>query len=175
MTEETLFEELDIQEELNIKVLSCMENTLTQFKSGSLSPQEATAVTARLALNKRQSEAVRAVTRVRALERQLSIGLKPSRTAELLSPFPSAVVWALAASGGETTREQALRFLRRLRYAKPILDGHALLAMGASAGPQLGEVLRRLKTARLDGEVRSRSDEERMARNMLGLGAEARR
>jgi tRNA nucleotidyltransferase (CCA-adding enzyme) len=136
--------------------------------------QEAAALSARLALNKRETEAVRAVPKVRALERDISAKVRPSRTVELLSPFPSAAVWALAASGEESARRQALRYLRRWRYAKPSLDGHALLAMGARPGPQLGEVLRRLKAAKLDGEVRSRRDEERLARELLRAGAETR-
>ena len=136
-----------------------------------LSRQEAAALAARLALNKRETEAVRAVPQVRALERALSAEVRPSRTVELLSPFPSAAVWALAASGEESARRQALRYLRRWRYAKPSLDGHALLAMGARPGPQLGEALRRLKAAKLDGEVRSRGDEERLASELLRAGA----
>ncbi len=135
---------------------------------------EATALATRLALNKRETEAVRAVPEVRTLERDLSAEVRPSRAVELLSPFPSAAVWALAAAGQESARVQASRYLRRWRYVKPSVDGHALLAMGAIPGPQLGEVLRRLKAAKLDGEVRSRRDEERMARELLHAGARTR-
>ncbi len=139
-----------------------------------LSSQEAAALSVRLALNRRQTEAVRAAPVARALERELSGPVKPSRTVELLSPFPLPTVWALAASGGEHARRQALSYLRRWRSLKPALDGHALLAMGARPGPRLGEVLRCLKAAKLDGDVRSRDDEETMARRLLGLGSESR-
>ena len=84
------------------------------------------------------------------------------------------ILAALAASGQERTRWQALRYLRRWRSLKPALDGHALLAMGAKPGPRLGEVLRHLKAAKLDSEVRSRGDEERMARRLLGLSSDRR-
>ncbi len=140
-----------------------------------LSGQQATALAARLALNRRESDAVRAVAEVRARERELSAEVKPSRIVELLSPFPSAAVWALAASGQEPARRQALRYLRRWRYVKTTLDGHALQVLGARPGPRLGELLRRLKTAKLDGEVRSRRDEEGMARDLLRSGAEKQR
>ena len=139
-----------------------------------LSPQEAAALAARLALNRRQTEAVRAAPVARELERELSGRVKPSRTVELLSPFPLPTTWALAASGQERARQQALRYLRRWRSLKPALDGHALLAMGAKPGPRLGEVLRHLKAAKLDSEVRSRGDEERMARRLLGLSSDRR-
>ncbi len=135
---------------------------------------KATALATRLALNKHETEAVRAVAEVRALERALSAEVRPSRAVELLEPFPSAAVWALAAAGQESARVQASRYLHRWRYVKPSLDGHALLAMGAIPGPQLGQVLRRLKTAKLDGEVRSRRDEERLARELLHAGARTR-
>lgn len=136
-----------------------------------LSREEAAALAARLALNRRETDAVRAVSQVRALERALSEEIRPSRVVALLSPFPSAAVWALAAAGGGPAREQAWRYLRRWHYVKPALDGHALLALGAQPGPGLGELLRRLKAAKLDGEVRSRQDEERMARDLLHSGA----
>ncbi|MCH7835909.1 MAG: CCA tRNA nucleotidyltransferase, partial [Chloroflexi bacterium] len=136
-----------------------------------LSREEAAALAARLALNRRETDAVRAVSKVRALERALSEEIRPSRVVALLSPFPTAAVWALAAAGGGPARGQAWRYLRRWRYVKPALDGHALLALGAQPGPGLGELLRRLKAAKLDGEVRSRQDEERMARDLLHSGA----
>ena len=136
-----------------------------------LSREEAAALAARLALNRRETDAVRAVSQVRALERALSEEIRPSRVVALLSPFPSAALWALAAAGGGPAREQAWRYLHRWRYVKPALDGHALLALGAQPGPGLGELLRRLKAAKLDGEVRSRRDEERMARDLLHSGA----
>ena len=135
---------------------------------------EAMVLATRLALNKRETEAVRAVPKVRALERALSAEVRPSLAVKLLSPFPSATVWALAAAGQESARQQASRYLRRWRYLKPSLDGHAILALGAIPGPQVGQVLRRLKAAKLDGEVRSRRDEERLARELLHAGARTR-
>lgn len=140
-----------------------------------LSRPEAAALVTRLALNRRETDAVRAVPELRVLERQLSRDVKPSRTVDLLSPFPSTALWALAASASEPTCNQAVRYLRHWRYVKPSLDGHALLALGAQPGPRLGEVLQRLRAAKLDGEVRSRQDEEKMARRLLGLDAGSRR
>ncbi len=132
-----------------------------------LSRDEAAALAARLALNRRESEAVRGVPEARSRERELASEVRPSRAVELLASLPPAAVWALAAAGEPPAREAALRYLRRWRYVRPSLDGHALIAMGARPGPRLGEVLRRLKAAKLDGEVRSRSDEETLARDLL--------
>ncbi len=140
-----------------------------------LSLAEATALAARLTLTRRETEAVRAAPEAMAIKRKLSRGVRPSRVVALLSPLPPASVWALAASASGRARQQALRYLQRWRYVKPSLDGHALLAMGARPGPGLGRALRRLRAARLDGEVRSRREEERMARRLLGLSVEAHR
>ena len=138
-----------------------------------LLPSEAAALTARLSLTRREAEAVRAAPGAKALLPALSAEITPSRVVALLSPLPAAAMWALAAAAEGPPADRALRYLRRWRYLKPALDGHALLALGVPPGPQLGEVLRRLKAAKLDGEVRTRRDEETLARSLLGLHASA--
>lgn len=140
-----------------------------------LSPPEAAALAARLALTGRETEAVRATPEAMALKRKLSREMKPSRVVALLSPLPAASVWALAASTRGRARQQALSYLRRWRHVRPLLDGHALLAIGAQEGPELGQVLRHLRAAKLDSGVRSRRDEETMARALLGLDARPQR
>ncbi len=131
---------------------------------------EAAALAGRLALTKPQSQAVCSLPRLRRLERpdRIGTGLKPSDVVAMLSPYPPSALWALAAATQrELVRERAVSYLRRWRYVKPSLDGHALLALGVPAGPPVGEVLRRLGIARLDGEVRSRKEEERLVRSLL--------
>jgi len=54
-------------------------------------------------------------------------------------------------------------FLARLRYVKTALDGEKLISLGISAGPELGRVLKELHRAKLDGEVKTRAEEERLA------------
>ena len=137
-----------------------------------LTPVQAAALAERLSLTRRESEAVRAAPKAKALLPALSGDLPPSRAVELLSPLPLAAVWALATAGTGAAAERALRYLHRWRYLKPALDGRALQALGAPPGPRLGEVLRRLKAAKLDGEVRTRRDEETLARSLLGLASD---
>ena len=136
-----------------------------------LTSPEAAALAARLSLTRREAEALRAAPEARTLLPALSADVPPSRVVELLSPLPAAAVWALAAAAGAPAGERAVRYLRHWRYARPLLDGRTLMAMGAPPGPRLGEVLRRLKAAKLDGEVRTRRDEETMARRLLGLAS----
>ncbi len=137
-----------------------------------LTPPEAAALAARLSLTRREAEAVRAAPDAQALLPALSADIPPSRVVDLLSPLPPPAVWALAATAEGPPADRALHYLRRWRYLKPALDGHALLALGAPPGPRLGEVLRRLRAAKLDGEVRTRRDEERLARTLLGLASD---
>ncbi len=139
--------------------------------SWPLSRTEASALASRLALTRRETDAVRAAPIARAMTDRLSRRVKPSRAVEALSTLPTPAAWAMAAAGPVHTKELALCYLRRWRHVKPSLDGHDLLAMGATEGPRLGEVLRRLKAAKLDGEVRTRRDEQRLARRLLGLSA----
>jgi len=134
----------------------------------ALTPAQAVSFAQRLSLTRRESEAVRAAPEAKALSPALSGDLPPSRAVDLLSPLPPAAVWALAAADAGPAAERALRYLHRWRHVRPLLDGHALQALGARAGPRLGEVLRRLRAAKLDGEVRTRRDEEMLARSLLG-------
>ncbi len=134
-----------------------------------LNDGEAAALASRLALTRPQADAVRAVPHLRGLVDALAApGLRPSRAVDMLSPYPAAALWALAAAAQSSTAcQRSLAYLRRWRYVKPVLDGHALLALGVPPGPQVGDVLRRLKAAKLDGEVRSRADEEHLVRSLL--------
>jgi tRNA nucleotidyltransferase (CCA-adding enzyme) len=46
------------------------------------------------------------------------------------------------------------------RQRKPILNGHDLQQLGVAPGPELGQLLKELRAARLDGVVSNRSEEE---------------
>ena len=55
----------------------------------------------------------------------------------------------------------------RLRHVRPDLNGDDLLALGVPQGPRVGELLRELLAARLDGAASSRADEEAIVRRSL--------
>jgi poly(A) polymerase len=57
-------------------------------------------------------------------------------------------------------RELAAEELRPPR----LLGGRDLLAMGYPAGPRIGEILRAVDDAQLDGALRTRDDAERFVR-----------
>ena len=60
-------------------------------------------------------------------------------------------------------------YLRSLdETEKPALNGHDLLDLGVPQGPLVGEVVRTLSNARLDGKVRSRECEVALVKRRLG-------
>jgi poly(A) polymerase len=54
-----------------------------------------------------------------------------------------------------------------------LLTGHDLIAMGFEPGPRIGEVLRALETAQLEGEVVTRDDALAWARRVPNAASQA--
>ena len=125
----------------------------------------------RLALTRPQRTAVEAVPAARRAGQQLAGDVRPSEATRLLDELPLPTVHALAAV---SRAAGALAYLAVWRTLRPSLRGDALLEMGVQPGPEVGRVLARLRAAKLDGEVKSRADEERLveqflARERIGL------
>ena len=74
--------------------------------------------------------------------------------------------WA-ALTGDEVTAGRLRDYLDRLRHVRAELTGDDLLALGVPEGPRVGELLRELLVARLDGSARTRADEEAIVRRGL--------
>lgn len=71
-------------------------------------------------------------------------------------------------------RQRLDQYQRRLRHVKPLLTGDDLRGMGIPPGRVYYRILDRLRAAQLDGEIRSRTDEERLLQQVLaetGVGA----
>lgn len=140
------------------------------------SESEAAALARRLAFSKRQRQASEATPQLHSLAGQLAAAeIRSSQVVETLSPFPLASLWAFALTADDPPARQRVRlYLEEWRYVKTSLDGEALLALGVPAGPMLGEVLRRLRAAKLDGLVQSREEEIAfVAATLAGQGAGA--
>jgi tRNA nucleotidyltransferase (CCA-adding enzyme) len=134
-----------------------------------LSPADAEAVALRLALSKRQRQALEGAADLAQLLPWLSRGdLRPSQVIERLEPYPLTAVEACALAVGQSRAKRMLgRYLRKWRYVQPSLDGRALGRLGVVRGPVMSDVLRLLKAARLNGEVRSREEEVELVRGVL--------
>jgi tRNA nucleotidyltransferase (CCA-adding enzyme) len=134
-----------------------------------LSPADAEAVAIRLALSKKQRQALEGAADLAKLFPWLSqADVHPSQVVERLQPYPLSAIdaWALVASQS-ATREKMTHYLGEWRYVKPFLDGRALERLGVVRGPGMGDVLRLLKAARLDGQVSSREEEVELVRGVL--------
>jgi len=134
-----------------------------------LSPADAEAVTLRLALSKRQRQALEGGAALAQLLPWLSRpDVRPSQVVERLEPYPLTAVDACALlTSRSAAREKLRHYLERWRYVKPSLDGRALERLGIARGPGMRSVLRLLKAARLDGQASSRQDEVELVQGVL--------
>jgi tRNA nucleotidyltransferase (CCA-adding enzyme) len=129
----------------------------------------------RLALTSAQAAAARAIPAIRDAVPQLAAATRPSEVVHLLDPLPLATVCAFAAvAASEPAGEQAERYVSHWRTVRPILRGDDLMKLGVPRGPEIAEVLRELRAAKLDGELKSRAGEERfveayLARELTGF------
>ena len=105
----------------------------------------------------------------RKLESLADAKLKPSRIYGFLHGYSTPTIKAnLLASDSAVVQKHLKLFLDKLRYVKPALNGDDLKKIGIAPGPRFKEILNRLQEARLDGEVSSRQDEEKLVREWLG-------
>ena len=94
-------------------------------------------------------------------------GLRPSEVDDLLRAYDEHALRAGAAlASDDLAASWVRRYLDELRHVRPLLDGNDLLALGVARGPKVGELLRTLRCARLDGEVHTREDEVAYAAEM---------
>ena len=93
---------------------------------------------------------------------------KNSDLFDLLSPLPIEVLLFLLAKAGKEGVKKALsNYITQLRHTQPMLRGADLVKLGMAPGPIVGRILKELLRMRLDGEVATREDEERSARDLL--------
>ncbi len=92
----------------------------------------------------------------------------PSAVTDALDDLSAEVVMVGAAGMPESPlREAVAVYLRRDRHVVPVLDGDAILALGCADGPAVGEVLRSLRRARIDGVVTDTEGERALAQSLV--------
>ena len=95
-------------------------------------------------------------------------GLRPSEVYGSFKGYGRASIQAFGiAANGEVAKSRAAEYLDRLAHVRPDLSGKDLLSLGVPRGPQVGEFLKRLLDARLDGLVTSRDEEATLVKNWL--------
>lgn len=85
-----------------------------------------------------------------------------------LSPYSLSVARLLSSP---TVAERIGRYRSEWWSIAPLMRGTDLLELGVPAGPAVGEALRALRKARLDGETQTREDEEALARQWVAQSA----
>jgi tRNA nucleotidyltransferase (CCA-adding enzyme) len=108
---------------------------------------------------------------IKDLQRKLPELVKLDRTSKiyhLLQPYPArvlAVIWL--ASDSRPVQERVFRYQTEWRLVEPEITGDDLKAMGLEPGPLFGDILRRLREARLNGAVSTRDEEVALVKRLL--------
>ena len=90
--------------------------------------------------------------------------LKSSEIYYLLREYDPLAIQANAiASDSSIVHRHFQLYLTKLRYLRTSLDGEELKRLGISAGPEMGKILQILHKAKLDGEVKTKADEKKLA------------
>ena len=80
---------------------------------------------------------------------------------------PASIRAVVSLSGSPPVKAALELYLDRLRYVIPALNGTDLISLGVAQGPMVGDILRKLRISRIQGEISSREDEVRMARQYI--------
>ena len=129
-----------------------------------LSADEGAALNARVNAPSDWARLIRDTAHVCRLATALGSASKPSEVCALLDGLaPDALRGAMLMAGAPVAN-RINSYLSDWWSVAPRLRGHDLLALGVPAGPGMGESLRELRRARLDGETHSVRDEQELAR-----------
>jgi tRNA nucleotidyltransferase (CCA-adding enzyme) len=124
----------------------------------------------RLNMDSAWARVVRDMTAARSAIPALAVpDIRASRIhSALRSLHPTAIQGCAMATNDDAARGAMEKYLAQLRQVAPTLNGSDVMALGVPEGPLVGEALQALLSARLDGEITTREDEERLVRDRLG-------
>jgi tRNA nucleotidyltransferase (CCA-adding enzyme) len=96
------------------------------------------------------------------------LGLKPSKVVEFLEGYSIKALEVLSMAVEDAEIKSILtRYLVEWWHLKPKTTGHDLKKRGIPPGPKYTEILRRLRAAWLDGEVKTEAEEKALLNNLL--------
>lgn len=132
-----------------------------------LTEQEIEFVNARLHFTADLLKMLRSASLLNA-NRTAVAGLKPSQCVELLEGYSlRALETIYPFLANEEIKNKISRYLSEWRHVKPKTTGHDLKERGLKPGLKYAEILRRLRAAWLDGEVKTEEEELRMLSNLI--------
>lgn len=94
--------------------------------------------------------------------------MRPSDISDILSPLsPLAwpVLWSIAADDNQ--RQPIEHYVTTWRHIQPTIDGHRLKAEGVPPGPVMGDLIRQLRRAWLDGDITTPDEETAYLRRLI--------
>ena len=128
-------------------------------------------VTDRFPIRKEERDAAEAVGGFAALKPKLKRKLRPSEVVQLLRSLPAPALHILAALESKTVSANIRAFLDSYSTVRIAATGADLRAAGLAPGPAFREILDKLLFARLDGKIRTVTEEhELLARLAERLG-----
>jgi len=96
------------------------------------------------------------------------VGLKPSQAVELLEGYSIKALEVLSSAvEDEKIKSVLTKYLSEWWYVKPKTTGHDLKKRGIPPGPKYTEILRRLRAAWLNGEVKTEEEEKSLLHELL--------
>ncbi len=129
-------------------------------------------ITARLRPASRSARAMSDAAKLtRALSNELAADLESVPTSRLIAILDQhddrAAVGISLAAPAASLRKRLTACIRARAADRPHLTGDDLIALGIPPGPAIGEILTRLRAARLDRETAAPEDERRLARKLI--------
>ncbi len=115
--------------------------------------------------------AVEAARLVRNLDGLTDPETKPSQIVARLdgiSDLALLAAWLIVENGA--VQQRIWRYANQWRSVRPTINGYALRGRGLKPGPCYAAILSRLRAARLDGEISTDADENRLLETLLEGG-----
>ncbi len=94
-------------------------------------------------------------------------GASPSRVVEQLEGVPLLALCAAWIRSRGPEKQLLASYLERWRYIRPHTDGNNLIRRGLEPGPAFKVILQRLRSAWLDGEIKSQEEETRLLDELI--------
>ena len=92
---------------------------------------------------------------------------KPSAWVDRLEDLPELAVYAVSLSAHGKIKQALLDYLDKWRHINPKTTGHDLKQLGLPPGPKYQNILRQLRAAWLDGEVKSEKEELALLKQII--------
>ena len=134
-----------------------------------LGAEDLEALITRFKISRHDADLLREISSLGQVEAQIAAdGHPPSAIVHLLEGYtPPALFVLWVVTDSEQVRRQVERYCREWRFVQSVIDGKYLKEMGLQPGPIFSRILRRLRDARLDGEVTNLEGEKALVEQIM--------